>query len=309
MPELYTKGQRNGGFNVKVYLGWIFMASCETMAIYFCMLGLYGQAIFAGDQSIYPLGTLTYTSVVILISFKLQGLEMHAKTYTAAFSAFCSVGGWFLWCAILASSYAGTKPIYYVKNALWEHGRFGRSALWWLTLLMILASLFVFEVGVRTVRAAFWTTDVDQFQELERDPAIVRRFEDAAERELGQGWEMFGRDGRGGGGAGEGKKRGLKWGLGGKGKKKEVEEGEVAAAAAEVGVDEEMVIGERVARQRTVEEQERREGEVRDLLRNRPEEAAHSGEEEEGRKPRASEEIQEMLATRFGGVKRSETLR
>lgn len=303
VPELYTKGQRNGGFNVKVYIGWMFMATCETMAIFFCMLGLYGQAVFAGDQSIYPLGTLTYSAVVILISFKLQGLEMHAKTYTAAFSAFCSVGGWFLWCVILAASYAPDKPIYYVANALWEPGRFGQSALWWLSLVLTLACVGVFEVGVRTLRAAFWTSDVDRFQELERDAAIVRRFEDAAEMELGQGWAVFGR----GGGGGEGRRKGVRWPFGGKKK-----DGQEVEAEAEVGVDEEVEIGELVAKQRTVEEQARREGEVRDLLRNRPEDSARREEEEEGRpvgKPRASEEIQEMLATRFGGVKRSETLK
>jgi phospholipid-translocating ATPase len=31
VPELYTKGQRNGGFNFRVYLGWMFMASAEAM--------------------------------------------------------------------------------------------------------------------------------------------------------------------------------------------------------------------------------------------------------------------------------------
>lgn len=305
VPELYTKGQRNGGFNFKVYLGWMFMASCEMVIIYFCMLGLYAQAIFTNDQSIYALSTLTYTAVVILISFKLQGLEMHTKTYTALFSFVCSVGGWFLWCIILASSYSADEVIYYVKDGLWDRDRFGRNALWWLTLIMILLCVIVFEIGVRTIRATFWTTDVDRFQEFEKDPAIKLRFEDAASKELHQGWERFGKEGESSSGDGKG---GRKWGLGLLRRKK--------AAAEEV--DEEMAeVGERIAKHRTVEEQEQREGEVRDLLRNRPEdleqvEAGERQEQEVGQKaakPRASEEIQEMLATRFGGVKRSETLK
>jgi phospholipid-translocating ATPase len=72
VPELYTKGQRNGGFNFKVYLGWMFMASAEAMVVYFCMLGLYGQALFTEDNSIFALGSLTYTACVALISSKLQ---------------------------------------------------------------------------------------------------------------------------------------------------------------------------------------------------------------------------------------------
>lgn len=72
VPELYTKGQRNGGFNLKVYLGWMFMASAEAMVIYFCMLGLYGQQRFSEDNSIFALGDMTFTVCVILINTKLQ---------------------------------------------------------------------------------------------------------------------------------------------------------------------------------------------------------------------------------------------
>jgi phospholipid-translocating ATPase len=72
VPELYTKGQRNGGFNFKVYLAWMFMASSEAMVVYFCMLGLYGQALFTGDNSIFALGSITYTGIVVLIALKMQ---------------------------------------------------------------------------------------------------------------------------------------------------------------------------------------------------------------------------------------------
>lgn len=72
VPELYVKGQRNGGFNFKVYLGWMFMASAEAMVVYFCMLGLYGQALFTEDNTLFALGSLTFTAAVVIISAKLQ---------------------------------------------------------------------------------------------------------------------------------------------------------------------------------------------------------------------------------------------
>jgi phospholipid-translocating ATPase len=72
VPELYTKGQRNGGFNFFVYLGWMFMASAEAMVVYFCMLSLYGQAVFTKDNSVYAMGTITFTASVILIALKMQ---------------------------------------------------------------------------------------------------------------------------------------------------------------------------------------------------------------------------------------------
>lgn len=72
VPELYKKGQRNGGFNLKVYLGWMFMAAAEAMVVYFCMLSLFGEALFTEDNSIFALGSITYTAVVWSISLKMQ---------------------------------------------------------------------------------------------------------------------------------------------------------------------------------------------------------------------------------------------
>jgi phospholipid-translocating ATPase len=72
VPELYTKGQRNGGFNIRVYLGWMFMASSEAMVVYFLMLGLWGQAKWTVDESIFPAGVITYTAIVTIIALKMQ---------------------------------------------------------------------------------------------------------------------------------------------------------------------------------------------------------------------------------------------
>ena len=72
VPELYTKGQRNGGFNLKAYLGWMWMAASEAMVVYFCMLGLYGQSFFTKDNSIFAMSDLTFTAAVIIISTKMQ---------------------------------------------------------------------------------------------------------------------------------------------------------------------------------------------------------------------------------------------
>lgn len=73
VPELYTIGQRNGGFNVRVYLEWMFMASAEAMVVYFVMWSLWGEEPrFVRDESIFPLGVGTYTAIVVLIALKMQ---------------------------------------------------------------------------------------------------------------------------------------------------------------------------------------------------------------------------------------------
>lgn len=71
VPELYAQGQRNEGFNFKKYLGWMFMAASEAMVIYFLMFGLFGKAIFTGDDSVLALGQLCFSACVIFINTKL----------------------------------------------------------------------------------------------------------------------------------------------------------------------------------------------------------------------------------------------
>ncbi|KAL1297748.1 hypothetical protein AAFC00_006287 [Neodothiora populina] len=185
VPELYTKGQRNGGFNFKIYLGWMFMAVVEAMLVYFLMYGSYGQAIFTRDQSLYALGSLTFTACIILICTKLQVIENHNKTYTAIIASVLSVGGWFLWMIILATTYQNNNE-YNVKNGFFN--RFGDNFTWWFTLILIVVSTVWFEFGVRSLKAAYFPTDVDIFQDLERDIHVRRRFEEASAMELQAGW-------------------------------------------------------------------------------------------------------------------------
>ncbi|KZM24756.1 ATP binding [Ascochyta rabiei] len=187
VPELYTKGQRNGGFNLKVYLGWMFMASAEAMVVYFCMLSPFGDALFTEDNSIFALGSITYTAVVWSISLKMQFIETHSKTITNGIAIFCSVGGWFLWNVILSSTYNPESTIYYVRDTFLRG--FGASLTWWLVLIIILLSVIVFELGVQALLTAFFPTDEDHFQVLEKDPDVKLRFEEAAAAELQQGWD------------------------------------------------------------------------------------------------------------------------
>ena len=72
VPELYTKGQRDGGFNFRIFFGWMFMASAEAMVVYFLMWSLYGGARWLRDESLFPLGDMAYTACVVLISLKMQ---------------------------------------------------------------------------------------------------------------------------------------------------------------------------------------------------------------------------------------------
>lgn len=179
VPELYhSLGHRNGGFNFRIYLGWVALAASQAIIVFFVMLGIFGQTIFTLDNGLYAMGDLTFTACIIVIATKIQFWEIHNKTYTCAISIFISIGGWFLWNIILSSIYSN-NVIYNVKDGFLD--RFGRNALWWLTLILIVVSCWALEVGIKAAKFAWMPSDADVFSELQKDPAIKKRFEQAAE--------------------------------------------------------------------------------------------------------------------------------
>ncbi|KAL8820599.1 MAG: hypothetical protein Q9223_001217 [Gallowayella weberi] len=176
-PELYSFGHRNGGFSIKIYAGWIFMASSEAMVVYFLMLGLYGKAIFTLDNGLYAMGVLTYTACVLIIATKMQFTEVHNKSITCAVAMFLSIGAWFAWNLILSSMYK-SNVVYNVRDGFLD--RFGRNALWWLTLILIVSACVGFEIGTKALKVAFMPADEDVFRELEKDEGARKRLERAA---------------------------------------------------------------------------------------------------------------------------------
>ncbi|OOQ89987.1 putative haloacid dehalogenase-like hydrolase [Penicillium brasilianum] len=190
VPELYTKGQQNGGFNIRLYLGWTFMATCEAMIIFFTMYGLFGMVqINPSGTDTFALGLLTFTACITVINIKLQALEVHNKTYLSLVVIIISVGGWFLWDIILSERYkmSSGKGVYAVPSNFLHH--VGHNLLFWLVLLISVAAVILFEITVSTLRVLFFPTDVDIFQEYEQDLDIRKRFEEAAAAELQQGWD------------------------------------------------------------------------------------------------------------------------
>ncbi len=208
---------------------------------------------------------------------------MHNKSIMAAISWVLSVGGWFLFNILLSLIYR-PDPIYQVKGRLLYH--FGRNALWWLVLILIILSCVVFEVGVASLRSAWFPTDVsaiplssptlpvanieqvDLFQEYEQDLESRKRFEEAASSELQQGW-----------------KRGNK------------------RPSAEIQRENE--VQELLDRPRVMEEGRRRSQGIRRRSSGASEPTSPtSGPDGTGDRRRHSLEIQEMLTRRFGSIKR-----
>lgn len=108
---------------------------------------------------------------------------MHNKTYVSLIGWGVSVGGWWLWTGILSLIFKPNKtyPLYPMYENFTSH--YGRNFAWWLVLILTLAALTLFELGVSSVRKTFWPSDTDVFQELQKDPIIRARFEETVRRE------------------------------------------------------------------------------------------------------------------------------
>ena len=178
VPELYhSLGPRNTGFNIPLYLGWVFMASSNAVIVFFIMLGLYGQALFTLDNGLFAMGALTFSACIVIINVKIQFWELHNKSVTCVIAMFLSIGGWFLWNIVLSSIYHD-NVIYNVKDGFLS--RFGRNGLWWLTLILIVSACWAMEIAIKAMQITWFPSDADTFRELEKDEEICRQFAEAA---------------------------------------------------------------------------------------------------------------------------------
>ena len=115
---------------------------------------------------------------------------MHNKTVISAAGWIISIGGWFLWTLLLSIVYkpGKTYPLYPIKDGFLKF--FGHDLLWWMVFALTLGSLILLEIGVSSVRKAFWPTDTDVFQELQKDKVIRQRFEETIRAEQEGGGEV-----------------------------------------------------------------------------------------------------------------------
>lgn len=179
VPELYTYGQKNLGFNFRKYLWWMFMAVAEAIFIYYAIYGTYLPAMFINDTSLYAMGTLAFTDCVVFINLKMLVLELHNQTIISLVGLIISVGGWFVWNLFLSGIYPPEVGPYIVRRAFLDN--FGREPMWWATAAMVLVAVVLFELLFASVRRVFWPRDQDLMQELEKEAGIMEVMREHAE--------------------------------------------------------------------------------------------------------------------------------
>lgn len=80
IPELYTFGQRDEGINLKKCVAWLFMGTIDTVVIFFIVWAefQFNQVGFPNgfhnnphDNSLFPMGTLALTIIIVHINVKI----------------------------------------------------------------------------------------------------------------------------------------------------------------------------------------------------------------------------------------------
>ncbi|ROW08853.1 hypothetical protein VMCG_02999 [Cytospora schulzeri] len=196
VPELYTYGQKNKAFNFKKYIGWMIVAVCEALIIFYGIWAIFVHIPFTGDNTLFAMGDLAFTVCVLFINIKLLILELHHKTLLIFIGFFITVAGWFIWNLFLAGIYKAQIGPYTVRDGLLHN--FGRNGTWWLTLLLVLAAVTLFELSLSAVRRIFWPQDQDLMQEVERYAGVmdVMREHAAEMGEAGIDIDVDGQDGK-----------------------------------------------------------------------------------------------------------------
>ncbi|KUI52838.1 putative phospholipid-transporting ATPase DNF3 [Cytospora mali] len=171
VPELYTYGQKNKAFNFKKYIGWMVVAVIEAVLIFYGIWGIFVHIPFTGDNTLFAMGDLAFTVCVVFINVKMLVLELHNKTLVTFIGFLISVAGWFIWNLFLSAIYKAQVGPYTVRDGMTNN--FGRTPTWWLTVVMALAVVILFELSLSAVRRIFWPQDQDLMQEVERYAGVL----------------------------------------------------------------------------------------------------------------------------------------
>lgn len=186
VPELYSKGVDNESFNLMIFIFWVLLAATQSTGLSFMLYNFYGFHSLI-DNTTYPLGVVMFTVFIIIINTKCNLIEMHTITKISIIAWSVSVLGWIVWCILLVALYQ-TKDniIFYVSQGLFQH--FGKDPLFWLNILLLTVCGLLIDLIFRLFKRLVYYKQTDEFQVLELNPEIRKKFEINSYNELKQGW-------------------------------------------------------------------------------------------------------------------------
>ncbi|KAI0426282.1 phospholipid-translocating P-type ATPase [Xylaria sp. FL1042] len=187
VPELYAFGQRDEGINLKKCIAYLLTGTVDTVVVFLIILfefkfNLTGSSDFhqSHDNSLFPMGSLALTIVIVLINVKILILEMHNKTWLPLAACALSISLWFFFSLIvdaLPRKYS-LHSEYRVYHAFTEN--FGNSLAWWTIAIIGILIVVGTNLGATAVQRIFFPTDRNLWQEIEKQgevDSIAREFD------------------------------------------------------------------------------------------------------------------------------------
>ncbi|KAL0472130.1 P-type ATPase [Neurospora intermedia] len=149
VPELYVWGQRDGGLNLRKYLGWMVAAVAQGVVVWWVCWGLYG-GIAVKDNGLFAVGNLVFTVAIVWTNLKLIIIDTHHKTGIILGAFGITFAGWWIWQIFLASAYAPGVWPYAVRGGFFSS--FGPDPAWWVALFAAVGLLTAVELGYKSTK-------------------------------------------------------------------------------------------------------------------------------------------------------------
>lgn len=185
VPELYSKGREYKGFNLKIFIAWMVLATLQSIGASFLSWYLWGFSALR-DNTTLPLGTLLFAALVIIINAKCQLIETQNRNWLAFAGFFISVFGYGVWNVLIMGLYRTKQSkIYFVDYGLLE---FGADPSWWATLLVLFTVPLLVDILIKVFKFIIKPNDDEIFKAIEKDIEMRKSFEEKAFRDLKQGW-------------------------------------------------------------------------------------------------------------------------
>ncbi|KAF9996776.1 hypothetical protein BGZ80_009326 [Entomortierella chlamydospora] len=193
VPELYTYGQRNSGFSLLTYATWMAAAVYQAFAALMVPLWIAGAigkfGVEPDDEALFPMGLGVYTSIVLIVTFKIAYLETHNWSIVTHITSIMTIMAWFLYNTVYSFFYPIRTAGYHVRGAFQS---LAGHLPFWATVFVAAMIAIIPNIMAKIIKAQMFPTDVDLYQELEKDPEAVQRWKEW-EEELGkQGAEAEG---------------------------------------------------------------------------------------------------------------------
>mmetsp|Transcript_44480 Transcript_44480/g.65162 ORF Transcript_44480/g.65162 Transcript_44480/m.65162 type:complete len:363 (+) Transcript_44480:132-1220(+) len=165
-PQLYSDGQENSDFNLKVLLKWFVTALVHAAICFFLIAYTYwGKVVREGDDGLSPFGTVILQALVISVNLKLTLVSSILPNVTIASYLF----------GVIMFMLIGTIHSLWQFSSIMNRGyeyydtfpAFFSSAAPWLCQILVIVTLFIPDIVFEFCRRTYLPKNSDIVRELD----------------------------------------------------------------------------------------------------------------------------------------------